>query len=789
MFVERLLQILVASMVVLGTTLFGLGQQKAAVACAAPLVAAAAFYLTDVSRRLRLGNLASGLLCVVALLASSQGFLKDDNHLKWLTMVNLLAVFQFVLLFQAKTTRVYWQLIVLSFAQVAAALALSGGIGFGLLLLSYMLLGTMTLSLLLIYQVMTNVDAQLAADRLSEGQREAAAAAAPRRWPLAGSAVQLSGGRGDIAPGELLRGLLSQSTLILTGSLTVAAIVFFLLPRSGRRWEQSPQITSGPQFVGFNKTVNLGQFDEASEDHNLVLRAQFFDGDSDVPLRLEKDPLLRGTVVTNYARGHWKQDVVGEAAPLPIRKPPTYVRQQFVIEPMRDPVLFAVFPSFLLEQDTRLRFDLAYKELVRQRDMKSQRFEYQLGTTGIRNGAQLPVFPSLRPLRRWEEQMLLQMPGPDGKGGRDPLAGLRLLAQDVVTRSGVSPDDHFAVARALEGYLQNSRRFSYSIAPVVRNPKLDPLEDFVLEHPAGHCEYFAGTLAMMLRSQGIPCRVAIGFRASFWNDVGQYYQVRQDNAHSWVEAYLSPSDRLPAPLQDAVDGSRGSWLTLDPTAASTTESLGPAGEQQANLLRRLSSMSDYAFVLWMKYVVELSPETQRQAIYEPLRAIGSLLRKGPFDAEAWRDLWDTFSGWLRQNWFSWRGAVAGSLACLLALGLGRVLSLVLRRLWRHVVAPTARAVLARSPTHEFHRRLEKALGQRGWVRKPGQTALEFAVAAGGELAEIVECRRFAPLPRRVVESLYRVRFGARSLDSAEAEAVEHALVELEQGLERSETRK
>ena len=51
-----------------------------------------------------------------------------------------------------------------------------------------------------------------------------------------------------------------------------------------------------------------------------------------------------------------------------------------------------------------------------------------------------------------------------------------------------------------------------------------------------------------------------------------------------------------------------------------------------------------------------------------------------------------------------------------------------------------------------------------------------------ELAESVDVRRYSSLPRRIVEALYRVRFGGVTLDSAEAEAVEHALVELEQGL-------
>jgi hypothetical protein len=83
------------------------------------------------------------------------------------------------------------------------------------------------------------------------------------------------------------------------------------------------------------------------------------------------------------------------------------------------------------------------------------------------------------------------------------------------------------------------------------------------------------------------------------------------------------------------------------------------------------------------------------------------------------------------------------------------------------------------PVLEMYRRLEAALARLELARGPAQTAHEFALAAGGELAERVEFRRVAHLPRRVVESFYRVRFGGCALDNEEAAAVEHALVELE----------
>ena len=82
------------------------------------------------------------------------------------------------------------------------------------------------------------------------------------------------------------------------------------------------------------------------------------------------------------------------------------------------------------------------------------------------------------------------------------------------------------------------------------------------------------------------------------------------------------------------------------------------------------------------------------------------------------------------------------------------------------------------PVLEMYRRLEAALGKAG-ADGNRETAYEFALTAGGELAERIEHRRVSHLPRRVVEAFYRVRFGGHTLDNLEAEAVEHALVELE----------
>ena len=113
-----------------------------------------------------------------------------------------------------------------------------------------------------------------------------------------------------------------------------------------------------------------------------------------------------------------------------------------------------------------------------------------------------------------------------------------------------SADNNYDKARALETYLRT--HFSYSLH-LSRTVPHDPLANFLFERKQGHCEYFASSMAVMLRSLGIPSRVVNGFRTGEFNDVTSQYVVRASNAHSWVEAYFP----------------NHGWVAFDPTPGAS----------------------------------------------------------------------------------------------------------------------------------------------------------------------------------------------------------------------------
>jgi hypothetical protein len=87
----------------------------------------------------------------------------------------------------------------------------------------------------------------------------------------------------------------------------------------------------------------------------------------------------------------------------------------------------------------------------------------------------------------------------------------------------------------------------------------DPIAEFLFEKKRGYCEYFATSLAILLRLEGVPTRFVTGFAVGSDNKVGEHYEVRDSDAHAWVEAFIP---------------GRG-WIVADPTPAADFAALHP----------------------------------------------------------------------------------------------------------------------------------------------------------------------------------------------------------------------
>src|SRR6188472_442668 len=94
----------------------------------------------------------------------------------------------------------------------------------------------------------------------------------------------------------------------------------------------------------------------------------------------------------------------------------------------------------------------------------------------------------------------------------------------------------------LERWFRTRGGFRYEEHPP-RSTSNPALVDFVEVTRAGYCQHYAGAMALMLRTLGIPARVAVGFTEGTWH--AGVWTVTDQQAHAWVEAWFAGYGWLP----------------------------------------------------------------------------------------------------------------------------------------------------------------------------------------------------------------------------------------------------
>jgi hypothetical protein len=90
-------------------------------------------------------------------------------------------------------------------------------------------------------------------------------------------------------------------------------------------------------------------------------------------------------------------------------------------------------------------------------------------------------------------------------------------------------------AKAIEAYL---RTFPYDLNVEAAPPKRDTVDYLLFDLKRGYFDYQASAMAVMLRTLGIPARVAVGYVLDAEAAVETKYTVTKSDAYSWVEVYF-----------------------------------------------------------------------------------------------------------------------------------------------------------------------------------------------------------------------------------------------------------
>jgi transglutaminase-like putative cysteine protease len=476
--------------------------------------------------------------------------------------------------------------------------------------------------------------------------------------------------------------------MIMAGSF----LIFFLLPRVSSRY-LSAYTSTNDLSTGFTDRVQLGRIGQIQQSSAVVMHIEI-----ENDLQGAYDLKWRGVALNRFDGKMWSNafepNVMRPGRDgsyhLAVSKDETSARPavrrihyRVLMEPLGTNVFFlAERPRTLIGSYRELSTDAG--GAVYNLDTEHPINRYDADSE--------PVEPD-------EEELRLASnttpPGMDEYLRLPPLdIRIAKLAQEITAAA----PSNYEKAVAVERYLHN--RFGYTLE-LPRRVSEDPLADFLFARKKGHCEYFASSMAVMLRSLRIPSRLVTGFRTGEFNDLTGQYVVRASNAHSWVEAYFPGAG----------------WVSFDPTpAASLTTHSGWA---------RFQLYADAAASFWREWIINYDTEHQRSlgkdAAYGSRLLLDEIRRwiSGQHRAllrtarSAQQKMTHSPARWIG-------GAFAATATLILLINLGAILR-ALRA--RHLRAHPDRA--PRESAALWYEQMLRRLARRGWRKSPSQTPRDF----------------------------------------------------------------
>jgi protein-glutamine gamma-glutamyltransferase len=592
----------------------------------------------------------------------SRSFLNATVHLVLFAMV--------VRLFSLHQTRDHYMLAVLSFLMVLAAAVLTVGSVFLFSFAVFLLIAVVTFVLMEMRHSVASEQIHAQDPRTSSSSE-----ATPTR--------RMAYGLLAIAPALMLT--------IMAGSF----LIFFLLPRISSHYLSAYSPTSDVS-TGFTDRVQLGRIGQIQQSTAVVMHIEIQND-----LAGAYDLKWRGIALSNFDGRVWSNSYIQTRLPQSAdglyRLPPVLgpdstalagrsIHYRVMMEPIGTNLFFlAERPQNLSGNFRQVTMDAggAVFDVDPERPINRYEAESQLPEIDT---DELRLAPNIAPQTMGA---YLKFPPLDSR--------ISKLAQDIT----VTAPSNYDKAVALEQYL--STHFGYTLE-LPRSLTRDPIANFLFERKRGHCEYFASSMAVMLRSLGIPSRIVTGFRGGEFNDLTGQYVVRARDAHSWVEAYFPGSG----------------WISFDPTP---TASLAPRTGWS-----RMQLYMDAAASFWREWIINYDVGHQHTL------AMGT--------AVAARRFFDETRNWIARQHTALLGLARRThdhfmsfplqwSSGILAFGAILVSVLNLRRLRGWLRGHRLQAHPERAPRESaalWYDRMVNRMARRGWRKSPSQTPLDFVAA-------------------------------------------------------------
>lgn len=369
---------------------------------------------------------------------------------------------------------------------------------------------------------------------------------------------------------------LRAAALALASALPLAACVFVFFPRLGSPLWGAPNDTTAR--TGLGDRMAPGTMQELLIDDSPAFRV-VFDGTPPPRDKLYwRGPVLWQFDGSTWTRPEWVASSPGDGE---VRTRGARVGYEVTLEPSERHWLLALDVPLVAPDGAVRGADMSLVSRARVDDPTRYR---------VVSAPDYVLEPVIDPLHR---RLALQLPP-----GYDPQT--RALAQRW--RDQFHGNANLVVRSALDLF---HNQFSYTLnAPLLGR---DSVDDFLFGTKRGFCEHFASAFTFLMRAAGVPARVVTGYQGGYFNRLGNYWVVRQSDAHAWSEVWLE---------------GRG-WVRVDPTAAVSPQRLqlgarAAAGASapwyQADWLIGLRNRLDLVNRFWNDAIVQFNALRQRSLL-------------------------------------------------------------------------------------------------------------------------------------------------------------------------------
>ncbi|OPZ13147.1 MAG: Protein-glutamine gamma-glutamyltransferase [Alphaproteobacteria bacterium ADurb.BinA280] len=396
-----------------------------------------------------------------------------------------------------------------------------------------------------------------------------------------------------------LRAVLNLAAL----SIPLALVGFLLFPRLASPLWGLPNNSAAR--TGLSETMAPGDMTQLLSDDSPALRVQFF-----TPPPNPAQMFWRGPVLSQFDGRQWNLfRGLREIESGTLLEDGALVDYELTQEPTDRRLIL----SLDVAQAAPAGTDPGEIKLGWDRSLHSRKPLSQISQYRLRSAVQYRFEPELRAtMRNW----MLQLPQQTNP---------RTWIEVQQWRSD-GLDDVAIIQRALNWF---NREFFYTLAP--RPLGQNSVDEFLFDSKEGYCEHYASAFTVMMRMAGIPARVVTGYQGGEYNPLGDYWLVRQSDAHAWSEVWIA---------------NRG-WVRIDPTAAVAAERIRDGGRE--------SSDSRDSAVTWWQSTLHVTDWMRRN----------------------WNDLVLGFNAAKQQQMLGWLGFTETGLSqMLIVLGIATLLALL-----------------------------------------------------------------------------------------------------------------